>query len=127
MIHYYCSLPHFFVRPDLGPKMYSAYGECPPTPRLCNCDTVLCTGSASTPDCSTTNLHLDIADAVNVMVYSAIPEGSCDPNYAANEGNILWCSYNLVILSNKSFPPLDLTVHTTLIEQSVYSLSTIIA
>ena len=61
----------------------------PPTLGLCNCDTVLCTGSASTPDCSTTNLHLDIADAVNVMVYSTIPEGSCDPNYAINEGNVL--------------------------------------
>ena len=46
-------------------------------------------GCATTPDCSTTNLHLDIADAVNVMVYSAIPKGSCDPNYAANEGIVL--------------------------------------
>ena len=64
MIRYYCSLPHFFVRPDLGPKMYSAYGECPPTPILCNCDTVLCTGSASTPDCSTTNLHLEFINKV---------------------------------------------------------------
>jgi len=28
--HFYgsCSLPDFFVRPDLSPKMYSAYGEC---------------------------------------------------------------------------------------------------
>ena len=22
------SLPNFFVKPDLGPKMYNAYGEC---------------------------------------------------------------------------------------------------
>jgi len=65
--------------------MYSAYGECV-TATLYNFDLLVFTGSASTPDCSTTNLHLDIADAVNVMVYCAIPEGSCDPNYAATEG-----------------------------------------
>lgn len=78
------------MRPDLGPKMYSAYGECAnATLWLHKCDLLMCVGSASTPDCSTTNLHLDIADAVNVMVYCAIPEGSCDPNYAATEGGQL--------------------------------------
>ncbi|XP_050081750.1 lysine-specific demethylase 3A-A [Anopheles aquasalis] len=45
----------FFVRPDLGPKMYSAYG------------------SALHPNKGTTNLHLDISDAVNVMVYVGVP------------------------------------------------------
>uniref|UniRef100_A0A182SRE1 [histone H3]-dimethyl-L-lysine(9) demethylase n=1 Tax=Anopheles maculatus TaxID=74869 RepID=A0A182SRE1_9DIPT len=49
-------LSSFFVRPDLGPKMYSAYG------------------SALHPNKGTTNLHLDISDAVNVMVYVGIPK-----------------------------------------------------
>jgi lysine-specific demethylase 3 len=48
-------LPDSFVRPDLGPKMYTAYG------------------SANQPSKGTTNLHLDISDAVNVMVYVGIP------------------------------------------------------
>jgi len=48
-------LPGFFVRPDLGPKMYNAYG------------------SALTPRTGSTNLHLDISDAVNLMVYVGIP------------------------------------------------------
>ena len=51
-------LPDFFVRPDLGPKMYNAYG------------------SALYPNKGTTNLHLDISDAVNVMVYVGIPKDS---------------------------------------------------
>uniref|UniRef100_A0A1A9VPG5 [histone H3]-dimethyl-L-lysine(9) demethylase n=1 Tax=Glossina austeni TaxID=7395 RepID=A0A1A9VPG5_GLOAU len=49
-------LPKMFVPPDLGPKMYNAYG------------------SAFHPDKGTTNLHLDISDAVNIMVYVGIPE-----------------------------------------------------
>uniref|UniRef100_A0A182JNM9 [histone H3]-dimethyl-L-lysine(9) demethylase n=1 Tax=Anopheles christyi TaxID=43041 RepID=A0A182JNM9_9DIPT len=49
-------LSSFFVRPDLGPKMYSAYG------------------SALHPSKGTTNLHLDISDAVNVMVYVGVPK-----------------------------------------------------
>ncbi|XP_062558286.1 uncharacterized protein LOC134223163 isoform X3 [Armigeres subalbatus] len=49
-------LKSFFVRPDLGPKMYSAYG------------------SALHPTKGTTNLHLDVSDAVNVMVYVAVPK-----------------------------------------------------
>ncbi|XP_016096641.1 lysine-specific demethylase 3B-like [Sinocyclocheilus grahami] len=55
-------LPNFFVRPDLGPKMYNAYGL------------------ISTEDrkVGTTNLHLDVSDAVNVMVYVGIPEEDGD-------------------------------------------------
>ncbi|KAM8847986.1 lysine-specific demethylase 3B isoform 1-T1 [Synchiropus picturatus] len=55
-------LPNFFVRPDLGPKMYNAYGL------------------TSTEDrkVGTTNLHLDVSDAVNVMVYVGIPQGEGD-------------------------------------------------
>ncbi|XP_015750592.1 PREDICTED: lysine-specific demethylase 3A-like, partial [Acropora digitifera] len=48
-------LPDFFVKPDLGPKMYNAYG------------------SAACPKEGTTNLHLDMSDAVNVMVYVGVP------------------------------------------------------
>lgn len=54
-------LPNCFVRPDLGPKMYNAYG------------------SALYPTKGTTNLHLDISDAANVMVYVGIPsDGNAD-------------------------------------------------
>ena len=49
-------LPDCFVRPDLGPKMYSAYG----------------TALLNTK--GTTNLHLDMSDAVNVMVYVGFPK-----------------------------------------------------
>ncbi|CAH1259423.1 KDM3B [Branchiostoma lanceolatum] len=55
-------LPEFFVRPDLGPKMYNAYG------------------SAAHPSEGTTNLHLDISDAVNVMVYVGIPNTDDEGN-----------------------------------------------
>ena len=48
-------LPEHFVRPDLGPKMYVAYG------------------AALTPNVGSTNLHLDMSDAVNVMTYVGIP------------------------------------------------------
>lgn len=53
-------LPEGFVKPDLGPKMYNAYG------------------SALHPTKGTTNLHLDISDAVNVMVYVGIPKDTGD-------------------------------------------------
>lgn len=53
-------LPECFVKPDLGPKMYNAYG------------------SAAHPTKGTTNLHLDISDAVNVMVYVGIPKDTGD-------------------------------------------------
>lgn len=58
-------LPDFFVKPDLGPKMYNAYGM------------------AKCPHLGTTNLHLDISDAVNVMVYVAYD--------AAIEADVLRC------------------------------------
>lgn len=43
-------LPQFFLKPDLGPKMYTAYGS---------------TSNAK----GTSNLHLDMSDAVNLMVF----------------------------------------------------------
>ncbi|XP_036280899.1 lysine-specific demethylase 3B isoform X6 [Pipistrellus kuhlii] len=52
-------LPSYFVRPDLGPKMYNAYGLI----------------TAEDRRVGTTNLHLDVSDAVNVMVYVGIPVG----------------------------------------------------
>ena len=54
-------LPDIFVRPDLGPKMYIAYG------------------CALHPSKASTNLHLDVSDAVNIMVYVGIPpDGDAD-------------------------------------------------
>lgn len=50
------SMPDFFVRPDLGPKMYIAYGN------------------ALYPNTGTTNLHIDMSDACNVMVYVSLPK-----------------------------------------------------
>ncbi|CAL8333657.1 lysine-specific demethylase 3B isoform X1 [Gadus morhua] len=55
-------LPNFFVRPDLGPKMYNAYGLI----------------STEDSKVGTTNLHLDVSDAVNVMVYVGIPQEAGD-------------------------------------------------
>ncbi|XP_054584565.1 lysine-specific demethylase 3A isoform X3 [Eptesicus fuscus] len=55
-------LPNYFVRPDLGPKMYNAYGLITPEDRKYG----------------TTNLHLDVSDAANVMVYVGIPKGQYD-------------------------------------------------
>lgn len=49
-------LPDYIRKPDLGPKMYIAYGSA--------------THAATK---GTTILHLDMSDAVNVMVYVGIP------------------------------------------------------
>ncbi|MBN3291739.1 KDM3B demethylase, partial [Polypterus senegalus] len=62
-------LPDFFVRPDLGPKMYNAYGLSTPEDRKVG----------------TTNLHLDVSDAVNVMVYVGIPVGD---NQESDEADV---------------------------------------
>ncbi|XP_060860134.1 lysine-specific demethylase 3A-like [Metopolophium dirhodum] len=58
-------LPDCYVRPDLGPKMYTAYG------------------SAGTmhKKVGTTNLHLDVSDAVNVMAYVAITKNCKEYDY----------------------------------------------
>ncbi|KAJ2364974.1 hypothetical protein H4S01_003495 [Coemansia sp. RSA 2610] len=47
-------LPSEFVPPDLGPKMYCAYGS-----------------SDGEGGVGTTNLHCDMADAVNIMAYAS--------------------------------------------------------
>ena len=60
-------LPEFFVKPDLGPKLYNAYG------------------SAKTPQSGSTNLHLDMADAVNLMLYVGIPVDDKDNSEKGND------------------------------------------
>jgi lysine-specific demethylase 3 len=74
-------LPDRIVKPDLGPKMYNAYG------------------SAAYPHEGTTNLHLDMSDAVNIMVYVGIPHsepttdeyGRCQEEVAAAAAAIEEC------------------------------------
>ncbi|CAH8825765.1 unnamed protein product [Trichobilharzia szidati] len=63
-------LASFFVCPDLGPKLYVAYGT---------------VGSNAI---STTNLHVDIADAVNVMLCVGQPIDS-SKDMLSNAENIL--------------------------------------
>jgi len=58
-------LPHNFVKPDLGPKMYIAYG------------------SGVHLEKGTTNLHLDISDAVNLMVHASVPLDSDNTEHNA--------------------------------------------
>ena len=49
-------LPEYCLKPELGPKMYIAYGS------------ALYSSKAST------NLHIDMSDAVNCLVYVGIPD-----------------------------------------------------
>lgn len=58
-------LPEGFVRPDLGPKMYTAYGN----------------AGKEYKKISTTNLHLDMSDAINVMVYVGVTKNCKDLDY----------------------------------------------
>ncbi|GCB62642.1 hypothetical protein scyTo_0011498 [Scyliorhinus torazame] len=58
-------LPNFFVRPDLGPRLYSAYGQ------------------STVKEHGTINLHLDIADVFNVLVYIGVPKGNANNHRAA--------------------------------------------
>jgi [histone H3]-dimethyl-L-lysine9 demethylase len=60
-------LPSHFSRPDLGPKMYSAYSQIHPSRQ------------------GSTNLHLDVSDAVNVMVRVSKP---IDAHLAPNQYSI---------------------------------------
>ncbi|XP_059964883.1 probable JmjC domain-containing histone demethylation protein 2C isoform X2 [Mesoplodon densirostris] len=53
-------LPGFFVRPDLGPRLCSAYGV----------------ASAKDHDIGTTNLHVEVSDVVNILVYVGIAKGN---------------------------------------------------
>ncbi|XP_073404402.1 probable JmjC domain-containing histone demethylation protein 2C isoform X1 [Dendrobates tinctorius] len=49
-------MPSFFVRPDLGPRLCSAYG-------------VIATKDHDT---GTTNLHIEVSDMVNILVYVGV-------------------------------------------------------
>lgn len=49
-------IPDYFLKPELGPKMYIAYG------------------SALYPQKGSTNLHIDMSDAVNCLVYVGLPK-----------------------------------------------------
>ncbi|KAG8523039.1 putative JmjC domain-containing histone demethylation protein 2C, partial [Galemys pyrenaicus] len=53
-------LPGFFVRPDLGPRLCSAYGV----------------AAAKDHDIGTTNLHVEVSDVVNILVYVGIAKGN---------------------------------------------------
>ncbi|XP_055963875.1 probable JmjC domain-containing histone demethylation protein 2C isoform X1 [Sorex fumeus] len=53
-------LPAFFVRPDLGPRLCSAYGV----------------AAAKDHDIGTTNLHVEVSDVVNILVYVGIAKGN---------------------------------------------------
>ncbi|KAM9325387.1 putative JmjC domain-containing histone demethylation protein 2C [Gastrophryne carolinensis] len=53
-------MPAFFVRPDLGPRMCSAYG-------------VIATKDQDT---GTTNLHIEVSDMVNILVYVGAVKGN---------------------------------------------------
>ncbi|KAM3913081.1 putative JmjC domain-containing histone demethylation protein 2C isoform 4-T4 [Leptodactylus fuscus] len=53
-------MPTFFVRPDLGPRLCSAYG-------------VIATKDHDT---GTTNLHIEVSDMVNILVYVGVVKGN---------------------------------------------------
>ncbi|XP_006835874.1 PREDICTED: probable JmjC domain-containing histone demethylation protein 2C isoform X1 [Chrysochloris asiatica] len=53
-------LPGFFVHPDLGPRLCSAYGV----------------AAAKDHDIGTTNLHIEVSDVVNILVYVGIAKGN---------------------------------------------------
>ncbi|MGH0161103.1 UNVERIFIED_CONTAM: hypothetical protein FKN15_056364 [Acipenser sinensis] len=53
-------LPTFFVRPDLGPRLCCAYGVT----------------ASKEHDFGTANLHLEVSDIVNVLVYVGVAKGN---------------------------------------------------
>ncbi|XP_044276340.1 probable JmjC domain-containing histone demethylation protein 2C isoform X1 [Varanus komodoensis] len=57
-------LPGFFVRPDLGPRLCSAYGV----------------AAAKDHDVGTTNLHIEVSDVVNILVSVGIAKGNGVPS-----------------------------------------------
>jgi len=61
-------LPEYCLKPELGPKMYIAYGS------------ALYSGKAST------NLHIDMSDAVNCLIYVGFPK---DGNMENNAKQVL--------------------------------------
>ncbi|XP_063163651.1 probable JmjC domain-containing histone demethylation protein 2C isoform X3 [Candoia aspera] len=57
-------LPGFFVHPDLGPRLCSAYGV----------------AAAKDHDIGTTNLHIEVSDVVNILVSVGIAKGNGVPS-----------------------------------------------
>ncbi|XP_025058374.1 probable JmjC domain-containing histone demethylation protein 2C isoform X3 [Alligator sinensis] len=53
-------LPGFFVHPDLGPRLCSGYGV----------------AATKDHDVGTTNLHIEVSDVVNILVYVGIAKGN---------------------------------------------------
>lgn len=72
-------MPQDGVPPDLGPKMYNAYASNDEGPR----------------GFGTTNLHNDMADAVNIMMFAGDrPEDMDDTGYEDDKiPGALWCIY----------------------------------
>ncbi|KAJ3145367.1 putative JmjC domain-containing histone demethylation protein 2C [Geranomyces variabilis] len=85
------AIPSEDVPPDLGPKLYAAYGYDPGH-----------TGA-------TTNLHLDVADAANVMVWSQPHVRQKDPSTPPHRFNgAIW----------ELFPPASLTKLRTYLRET---------
>lgn len=88
-----CRIPNEMLKPDLGPKLYSAYG------------------TTKFSHKGTTNLHLDVSDAINVMMYvggaKAFEEGSVEQEEYYND-IINQCDVDLgmknIIRKNKGCP-----------------------
>lgn len=59
-------LPEFFMKPDLGPKLYSAYGQ------------------AKCPQAGTTNLHQDVTDEFHLLVYIGLPKDNLENQRSGN-------------------------------------------
>ncbi|KAJ3099571.1 hypothetical protein HK100_004868 [Physocladia obscura] len=73
-------LPQEFLPPDLGPKMYNAFGSS-------DGEHVGQKGFGTTP------IHLDMADAVNVMMYASTLENRTDLSEKANTAAAVWDIY----------------------------------
>lgn len=67
-------LPDFFMKPDLGPKLYCAYGQ------------------AKCPQVGTTNLHQDVTDAFNLLVYIGLPKDNLE-NQRSGDYQLLYILY----------------------------------
>ncbi|KAJ3135049.1 hypothetical protein HK100_003065 [Physocladia obscura] len=78
-------LPQSFLPPDLGPKMYNAFGSS-------DGENVGKKGFGTTP------IHLDMADAVNVMMHASTVEYHTDLSKKASTAAAVWDIYPLSTL-----------------------------
>ena len=72
------SLSESFLKPDLGPKLYIAYS------------------SARIPREGTTNLHVDISDALNVMMYVGKETGVREDPSTPSKDPASTCMYKVL-------------------------------